>query len=259
MEYDASFQGRFHEREGSPLFGNRLIDLTVILDKIDVGIAQEKSLDLIAVLSELLWCQLPSGSLTLERDHSSSSPPFKPELGGEQVVTLAAPVLELAFLTQDGLESSLETRFSHPIRARTGADPPHLVERVDAIDSVGQDAPETCPNYPPEKTIISTIRRRSASERKAWHWPEGGPTVPQGVSRTHSSLRLVGMLGVGAFGYLRDQLRMALLQRGGDVLKEDGAQDDVLLLGGVRPRSLSAAAQSFLSNPSGPRCRPRWS
>ena len=49
---------------------------------------------------------------------------------------------------------------------------------------------------------------------------------------------LVRVLGVGALRLLGDELRVLLLEGVGDVLEEDQAEDDVLVLGGVH-----AAAQ----------------
>ena len=44
---------------------------------------------------------------------------------------------------------------------------------------------------------------------------------------------LVGVLGVGALRLLGFELRVLLLEGVGDVLEEDQAEDDVLVLGGV--------------------------
>jgi hypothetical protein len=44
---------------------------------------------------------------------------------------------------------------------------------------------------------------------------------------------LVGILGVGAALFVGDELRVLFLEGVGDVLEEDEAEDDVLVLSGV--------------------------
>jgi hypothetical protein len=61
--------------------------------------------------------------------------------------------------------------------------------------------------------------------------------LPPGVLRHPEDVPgaiLVGVLGVGALVDLPLQLAVALLERVGDVLEENEAEDDVLVLGGIQ-------------------------